>query len=95
MTILIEYGVNTEMNDYVLAGHDLKNCLKRWERWQHPVVAIFKDNEIVGAIEVNVERQCIVQAHTKRNGDIKSDESLNNAFEKWKKRYGLKSFQYF
>lgn len=83
------------MNDYVLAGHDLKNCLKRWERWQHPVVAIFKDNEIVGAIEVNVERQCIVQAHTKRNGDIKSDELLNHAFEKWIRRYNLEYFECF
>lgn len=83
------------MNDYISAGHDLKNCLKRWERWQHPVVAIFKDNEIVGAIEVNVERQCVVQAHTKRNGDIKLDESLNNAFKKWRRRYNLKCFECF
>ena len=62
------------------------NCLKRWERWQHPAVAIFKDNEIVGAIEVNVEWQCAVQVYTKRNGDIESNETLNNAFGKWKNR---------
>ena len=82
-------------NDYVSAGHKLKNCLKRWERWQQPIVAIYKDTEIVGAIEVNVERLRVVQVHTKRNGDIKFDELLNHAFEKRKRRYGLKSFQYF
>lgn len=83
------------MNDYVLAGHKLKNCLKHWERWQQPVVAIFRDNEIVGAIEVNIELQCVVQVHTKRNGDIKSNELLNNAFEKWKRRYSLECFEHF
>lgn len=83
------------MNDYISAGHKLKNCLKRWERWQQPVVAIYKDNEIVGAIEVNVERLRVVQVHTKRNGDIKSDELLNHAFEKWKRQYNLEHFEYF
>jgi len=83
------------MNDYIAAGQELKNCLRRWERWQRPVIGIYKGPSVVGAVEVDVDKKRVIQAHTKRNGDIKSDESLNNAFEKWKKRYGLKSFQYF
>lgn len=83
------------LNEYTNAGVKLKNCLKHWKHWQHPVVVVRQKNEIVAAIEVHAEKLQIIQAHTARNRYISEESALGQAYAKWRAKFGLEHFKYF
>jgi len=72
-------------SDYLDAAKQLKNCLKNWEANDNPVFIIRRNNQILGAIEV--ENNDIVQARGYRNLEL--PEECEPAYAEWKDRYHL------
>lgn len=78
--------------EYVQAGKQLKNCLVGWDCIDHPVVAIKKNNKIVGAVEIN--DSYIFQARGYDNSNIENTD-FYPAFLKFCEKYSLSEPQYF
>lgn len=78
--------------EYVQAGKQLKNCLVGWDCIDHPVVAIKKNNKIVGAVEIN--DSYIFQARGYDNSNIE-DTDFYPAFLKFCVKYGLSEPRFF
>ena len=69
-------------NDYIIAGENLQNCLGGWRTNNWPVVCVKKREKYVAAIEVS--NKGIEQAFGFDNRELKYDERLFSAFEKWR-----------
>lgn len=72
--------------EYVQAGKQLKNCLVGWECIDNPVVAVKKNNKIVGAVEIN--GIYVFQARGYDNSNIENTD-FYPAFLKFCEKYGL------
>lgn len=77
--------------EYVEAGKMLCNCLDIWNYTAPPVVAIKKDNKVVGAIEIN--DSIVLQASGYDNSHI-DDTDFYSAFLKFCEDYGLSKSPY-
>lgn len=75
------------INDYVIAGQDLHNCLGATE-FETPIVGVMKKGRYVAAIQVDVNEKIILQAYLERNRDIDTDENIFSAFKKWCRKNG-------
>ncbi len=73
------------MNDYLIAGQELDNCLGA-EEFDTPVVGVLKFGKYVAAIQVDTESNNIIQAYLKDNRSIDSNEFIYAAFKKWCKK---------
>lgn len=71
--------------EYAEAGKNLRNCLATWKPNENPVVAIYKNNYIIAAVELKGNE--VLQVRYAENKNIKNDEVLTNAFKKWCKIY--------
>lgn len=78
--------------EYLQAGKQLKNCLVGWDCIDHPVVAIKKNNKIVGAVEIN--DSYIFQARGYDNSKIENMD-FYPAFLKFCEKYSLSKPQFF
>lgn len=78
--------------EYVQAGKQLKNCLVGWDCIDHPVVAIKKNNKIVGAVEIN--DSYIFQARGYDNSNIENTD-FYSAFLKFCDKYSLSEPRFF
>lgn len=78
--------------EYVQAGKQLKNCLVGWDCIDHPVVAIKKNNKIVGAVEIN--DSYIFQARGYDNSKIENMD-FYPAFLKFCEKYSLSEPRFF
>lgn len=78
--------------EYVQAGKQLKNCLVGWDCIDHPVVAIKKNNKIVGAVEIN--DSYIFQARGYDNSNIENTD-FYPAFLKFCEKYSLSEPRFF
>lgn len=78
-------------SDYCRTGIELNNCLTGWSPGNHPVVAVYKKNVAVAAIEINIseDNRGIVQVRTKKNGNIADNPPLNRVYEKWRQKFNL------
>ena len=77
-------------NDFYMAGHELKNCLKQWREFKESeVYVVRRGNKYLAAIELRNDE--VIQARTEENGDIKEDERLYQAYKKWCEQYGVES----
>ena len=74
-------------NDYIIAGDKLQNCLGGWRTNNSPVVCVKKKDKYVAAIEISDKG--IEQAFGFDNRELKYDEQLFKAFEKWRKANNL------
>ena len=72
-------------NEYNTAGKELDNCLKYWNCFDSPVVAVYKGDKIVAAIEVKNNK--ILQAFRFRNKPIKKSSTLYYAIKKWCEKF--------
>lgn len=77
--------------EYVEAGKMLRNCLDIWNYTAPPVVAIKKENKVVGAIEIN--DSIVLQASGYDNSHI-DDTDFYPAFLKFCEDYGLSKSPY-
>ncbi len=68
-------------NEYKHAGKVLQNCLISWQRQFPPVVGIYKDDLIIGAIEI--EGNYVIQAHLRNNGSMSANPVVYKAYLKW------------
>lgn len=80
--------------DYYETGNALHNCLRSWSRSDNPVIVVKDHNTTLAAIEINTVRRIIVQARAANNRLIETGSKLENAYEKWKKKYSLKERPY-
>ncbi len=71
----------------VVAGERMDNCLVKWDSCSNPVVAIYKGDKIVAAVEFL--NNVLVQAKECRNKSIEPNSDLYNAIEKWCKRNSI------
>ena len=67
--------------EYVEVGKMLNNCLTDWKPHENPVVAIYKNNYAIAAVEL--EGNKVIQVRYAGNKRIESNEHLKESFEKW------------
>lgn len=79
-------------SEYLQAGKQLKNCLVGWDCIDHPIVAIKKNNKIVGAVEIN--DSYIFQARGYDNSKIENMD-FYPAFLKFCEKYSLSEPRFF
>lgn len=72
--------------EYLQTGKQLENCLVRWDCTDNPVVAVKKNNKIVGAVEIGENR--VIQANGYDNTRIDNTD-FYPAFLKFCKKYRL------
>lgn len=72
--------------EYLQAGKQLKNCLVGWDCIDHPVVAIKKNNKIVGAVEIS--DSIVFQARGCDNSPIEKAD-FYSAFLKFCDKYSF------
>lgn len=75
--------------DCLAASKALHNCLSHWSVFDNPVVCIKQGGKVVGAIEVS--ENVVIQARGEENSDISENTKMYSAYQKWKKRFGLKN----
>lgn len=73
------------MNEYIVAGEQLENCLGEAE-FDTPIVGVLQSGRYIAAIQVDVENNLILQAYMKNNRNIDTDERFYAAFKKWCKK---------
>lgn len=78
--------------EYVQAGKQLKNCLVGWECIDNPIVAVKKNNKIVGAVEIN--GIYVFQARGYDNSNIENTD-FYPAFLKFCEKYSLSEPRFF
>lgn len=76
------------VNDYIIAGKRLRNCLTSWKYNDSPVVCVKKGERYIAAIELR--DRMIVQAYEHSNNPLGTDGRFLVVFNKWANEYGLK-----
>lgn len=74
--------------DYQRASRELGNCLCSWKSYDRPVVVVMRKNEMVAAIEIDVNKKKAIQAYAAYNTQIEDDADLERVVNKY---YDIKS----